>query len=106
MEDALSRKIKLFLTFLAGFLVFSLIFTVIFHYTVGHDVCQMAKSVDSTGINTGMSDIMSAEDTCLTLSERWLMALTTSPLYQPYFWLASLTGGLLSTGIYWRREKE
>lgn len=106
MDESLLRKIKLFLAFFTGFLTFSLIFTAIMHYTVGQDVCQMAKSLESTNMGAGASNIMSPEDACLSLFERWTMALTISPLYHPYFWLVSLAGGLMSTGIYWRREKE
>ena len=103
MSENLYGKIEFLLLFLAGSLIFSLSFAIVAHYTVGQDICQLAEGLEATGPDA--AQIISPESSCPGLLERWASALTTPLTYQPLFWTVTIFGGLLSTGIYWYREK-
>lgn len=102
MLDSLPRRIKILSVFLAGFLVFSFVFTSLMHFTVGQDICQLSESLEAEGSDA--ANIISSESSCPGLFERWITALS-NPLVQPFFWTVSILGGILSSGIYWYRER-
>ena len=103
MSENLYGKIKFLSVFLAGSLFFSFSFTILAHYTVGQDICQLAEGLEATGPDA--AQIMSSESSCPGLLERWTDNLTASVTYHPLFWTVTILGGLLSAGIYWYREK-
>lgn len=106
----LSSSWELIFSFVAGFILTSLIFTAGVHFTVGQQTCELAESIEEdsepdNSISQSPSSIISTESACMTLGERWKNSLTSNPVYTPYFWVISVGGGLLGfSAAYYRQN--
>jgi hypothetical protein len=82
-------------TLVSGFLISGLAFAAVSKKLVYERLCQVSGSMTGTS-----SSILPAQETCLSIPEIWVQAITASPINTWYFWIATLGTSLLALKAY------
>lgn len=82
-------------TLVLGFLISGLTFAMLSKKLVYEGLCQVSGSMTGTE-----SSILPAQETCLSIPEIWVQAVTSNPITTWYFWFVTLGTSLLALKVY------